>query len=238
MGKLIRRRIDLDPLMFSTMNVRRTPGIHLTEVLRDILMTSGVMKKQKDESKGGFTEAQLKKFQLQGYLWEDIYCEKLAERLGRVGEYQRIPEIAFNPITGYAFWVTYAEDGTLLTPIPPGYIVCSPDGMRIHETGVSLAEFKWTTKSAKMDPEQDKPEWFFQVKGYLGALSAALDFPVRRVEWHVQFPVGEYWGDPCIYEEWEKEFSDREVADCWSMTWGHIQDVVKRNPQHKWKEFI
>jgi hypothetical protein len=241
MSQLIRRRIEIDPLMFSTANVRRTPGLHLTDVVRDMLTLSGVMKVHKSEAQGGYSADDLGRYQLQGYVWEDVFTEIVAKRLtGCTGSvYMRLPEIAFNPRTGRAFWVQYDDKtGELLTPVPCGFYICSPDGGRLEAHRFSLAEFKWTTKSAKMDPEKDKPEWFYQVRGYLGALSAAAEQEITRVEWHVQFPVGEFWGCPPVYEEWEREYSPGEVADTWAAVSAHAQWRVASVEEHPWRQWL
>lgn len=253
MSKLIRRRIILDPLEFSSANTRRTPGLHLTEVVKDMLTVAGIGKKHKSAEDGGYTQEQLRKFQLQGYLWEDVVTEGLTDKrifwedvhskqlMSRIiqrAEYMRLPEVAFNPKTGHAFWVEYDKDGKLLTPIPLGYYLCSPDGGRAEILRFSLAEFKWTTKSCRMDPEKERPDWFYQAPGYLGAISAAMEQQVSRVEWHVQFPVGDRWGCPPEYEEWEKEYSESEQGDVWSAVDAHARWRVKSDPNHPWRRWL
>lgn len=240
MGNLIRRRIEIDPLKFSSANTRRTPGIHLTSVIHDMLTVAGVMKKHKTEEAGGFSEAELERYQLQGYAWEDVFTEIVARRVCPLNSYFRLPEIAYSPITGRAFWVEYDPvTGELLTPIPPGYILTTPDGgVLAPNRGLGLAEIKWTTKSAKMDPERDKPEWFYQAKGYMGALAAVTGAPVSWVEWHVQFPVGEFWGCPPVYEQWEREYSIGEVADTWDALWSHVLWRTGQAGGHEWSQYV
>jgi hypothetical protein len=246
MSDLIRRRIDLDPLLFSTGNTHRTPGVHSTDVLRDLLTAASLMKDYSKIGTGGRSREDLDKYSAQGFLWEDIYCEKIAERMRdhwtgatRASQYVRFGEIACpaTPDEGPTFIVEY-DGAALVTPIPPRYVVLSPDGIRIFPDGsVALAEFKWTTKSGKMNPETEKREWFYQVKSYLYALTQLLGSPITRVEWHVQFAAGDYQGTPPVYEEWEKEFSVAESRDTWTMMISHVDERVRKDPEHKWAQY-
>lgn len=137
MTLILRERLELDPLKFSTANTRRTPGVHLTDVVRDMLGKLGIM------AAGGrgntFTRADLNAFAIQGYLWEDEMTEILVNKVrstsgAAIGEpgYVRFQEIATNGRE--AFWVDYAEDtGMLLTTVPVGFIILSPDGGVLNE---------------------------------------------------------------------------------------------------------
>lgn len=244
---LIRRtRITLDPLAFSSANTRRTPGTHLTDVVRDMLLTIGI-----DKSKGSpFSRAQLDAFALQGYLWEDAMTETLVGRVKRsdgraIGKpgYFRLPEIACD---GHrAFFVEYDEKtGALLTPIPPGYILCSPDGGVAGDNRLALLECKWTTKSVPMwsDDEQTRsdilikwmgdhrPDWVWQTPCYLKALNCNLyQGFIDSVQHHVQFACGDYRGSGVIYEEWERTYSEQEIDDKWSAMYGHARDKEMLN---------
>lgn len=242
MAELIRRRIVIDPLEFSSSNRVRTPGLHVTEVIKDMLSVAGIGRKHKSEAEGGFSAAELERYQTQGYMWEDVFTEILATRILKRDGYMALPEIAYNPVTKHAFWVEYGNDGELLHgPIPLGYYLCTPDRGRLEIEPVhrfSLAEFKWTTKSARMNPEVEKPEWFYQVKSYLAPLRAVLSCPVNRVEFHVQFPVGERWGDPPIYEEWEREYSDSEVDDTWAALDAHARWRAGSVVDHPWRRWL
>ena len=132
MSFIRRERLELDPQKFATANLRRTPGVHLTDVVRDMLGSLGIM------AAGGrgntFTKADLAAFATQGFLWEDEMTETLVNKVrstsgAAIGEpnYVRFPEIATDG--SEAFWVEYDEQtGELLTPVPPTFIVMSPDG--------------------------------------------------------------------------------------------------------------
>lgn len=233
MSALVRVQRHLDPLLFSSANQRRTPGLHLTDIIRDIQLSAGV-----DRNKNNFSELQLKAFQLQGYLWEDVYTEKLRDRLagGAFGDYVRMGEVAFNGER--AFFVAYSEqDGKLLTPIPPGYVLMSPDGLRLDGEVMPLLEMKWTTKSSNMNPEKEKPEWFHQARCYCLALSAALGVRITAVELDVFFAAGNYMGSGPVFEEMSKEFHNEEIVASWEMCVGHVKLKVAEQPEHPWAKY-
>jgi hypothetical protein len=240
MGDLKRTRVELDPLLFSSANRIRTPGLHLTDVVKDLLTKAGIGRKYRSAEAGGYNQEQLDKFALQGFLWEDVFSYALAHRLCGTATYIRLPEIAYNPITRHAFWIHYDDSGRLLTPVPKGYFICSPDGGRIQDEFFhSVAEFKWTTMSANMQPDTDKPEWFWQVRGYMGAISDESGYHVGRAEWHVHFCRGDYkGGSPPMYEQWEREYSVGEVEDTWSALSNHALWTVKNDPNHPWGRWL
>jgi len=244
MGELKRTRVALSPEMFSFGNEHRTPGIHLTDIVHDMLEQAGIAKKYKLEAEGGFTQADLDAFALQGFLWEEVFSDQIATIvLKRNNQYVRIGEIAC-PMTsddGQAFIVEYDAKGNLLTPIPPRHIIMTVDALRIEpapNNRVSLAEFKWTTKSAKMNPEDSRPDWFYQVKGYLKGVKELLGRRIERVEWHVQFACGERWGTAPIYAPWEREYSERDIEDCWESLVGHTERRVLDDPAHRWAQYL
>lgn len=219
MTELIRRRVILDPMAFSSANNVRTPGCHLTNAIKAMLETIGITKRN-----NSFNEQQLNDFALQGYLWEDAMTETLRNRVRRtdgaaigVEGYIHLPEISTNGKE--AFWVEYNGD-ELITPIPADHIVMSPDGMLLSDHP-KLLEIKWTTKSVNMTPEKDRADWFYQVPCYMMGLSLAYGQEITDVEWHVQFPCGDYRGSGVIYEQWEKSYSWQEVQDRWDVVYGY-----------------
>lgn len=231
MSKLTRERLELDPKQFSTANVRRTPGLHLTPVIKEMLVAlMGEYKKN-----AAFGEKELNAAALQGFLWEDVVTETLKNRVRRssgsaIGidpaTFVRLPEIATDGER--AFFVDYDEHtNELITPIPDDYIVMSPDGGILGNDGLRLLEVKWLMKSATMTPERDRPDWLWQVPCYMRGLSLAYGEPVNIAEWHVQFSCGEYRvrvisdsegriipisAGP-IYERWTRPYSQQEQAD-------------------------
>lgn len=253
MTLIVRERLELDPLAFSTANTRRTPGTHLTDVVRDMLGKLGINKARGNT----FTTAQLDAYALQGFLWEDAMSETLVNRvrasdgaaIGLGDHYVRLPEIATDGRE--AFCVEYGLLGDLLTPIPPTFIVMTPDGGVLNEQ-VALLECKWTTKGVPRwdgDPQvrsdilskwlgANRPDWLWQVPCYLRGLSLALGYTVDTAQWHLQFACGDWCvkltsddegrmiplSPVPIYERWTRTYSAQEVADKWDAVYGHARD--------------
>jgi len=257
---ILRERLELDPQKFATANLRRTPGVHLTDVVRDMLGSLGIM------AAGGrgntFTKADLAAFALQGFLWEDEMTETLVNKVrstsgAAIGEpnYVRFPEIATDGRE--AFWVEYDEDtGVLLTPIPPTFIVMSPDGGVLEEV-LALLECKRTAKAPPQwdaDPQTrldllskwlaaNRPDWMWQTPCYLRGLSLVLGQEIDTVQHHCQFCVGDWrvkvvsdeegrvvpLSPVPIYEKWTRKYSAGEVADRWDAVYGHARDTGRLN---------
>lgn len=228
LGGLLRERIQLDPEAWSFAAHKRTPGLHLSEIVKDIMTVSGEGKVMKGE----WTQEQFNAFILQGYLWEEIFTDQVQRQLQ--ASYMRVPEIAVsldmhNP---HAFWIEFG-----VTPVPKGYVIMSPDGIRSDIAPVRGLEMKWTTKSVNMRPERDRPDWFYMAPGYLYGLSLAMQLEITWMEWHIQFPCGDYQGSGPIYERWMRQYSVPEQRDLWSLVSGHVADRISSNPQHAWSQY-
>lgn len=224
-------------MLFSLGNKHRTPGIHLTDVIEEQLVTSGVSKEKKRDGGG-------QHFFTQGYIWENIVCSPyLAQFIPSLdpSAFWRTEEIAVSMDGNHAFFVRYDVLGNLLTPIPPGYVIMTPDAVVLVKPP-ELGEFKWTTKSANMQPEEEKREWFYQALGYLMGLSRvlweALNGWVTRVQWHVQFAVGDYRGSGPIYERWRDEFSPQHIVDNWSGLREFVEFATVKQPSHRWAQYM
>lgn len=247
--ELVRERMTLDPVAFSSANVTRTPGIHLTDVLRDHERVMAGGKGKHDGST--FTSDDLEAYQLQGYLWEDAMTETLRGRVvgsdGRaIGaiDYVRLPELALKLNGSYAFALDeafWSLPDEIRAALLLDTIIATPDGgMRLAGLIVRLIECKWTTKSANMKPESDKREWFQQVKGYLVILSAWLGRVIDTVEWHVQFPCGTRWGEPPIYERWVRRYTSQEMMQTWGLVTSHVAWRVTQagGDPHGWRRYV
>lgn len=230
MSQLVRTRIKLDPRAFAgAANANRTPGLHATDVLRDIDGMLGRLK----QSANAFTQSDLEDYALQGYLWEWAMTETLRGRvvesdgaaIGLGERYTRLCEIAIRLDGSHAFFIDPTLPEELRIALTRGCLIMSPDGAlgATPDECEALIECKWTTKSARMDPETDKRIWFSQVKLYLVGLSAVLGRLITNVQWHVQFAVGERWGSPSVYERWDRSYDRAEMMAAWNMTVGQIQ---------------
>jgi hypothetical protein len=218
-SELKRTRVVLNADAFAgAVNANRTPGIHATDVLRDIDELLG--KQQKSD----FTEEDLSQFALQGYQHEDVveqlmtaaFRDRVRMTDGRciadvLPGYERTPEIAVKLDGSGAFALNPLLPKEMNAEMARGCLILSPDGMSVTPGSARLAELKWTIASARMKPEQKKPHWFPQVKLYLLAVSVYYRKRIDDVVWIVQFPVGERWGDVPIFEVWEQSFAPHET---------------------------
>lgn len=240
--ELQRNRIILDADKFAgEANSTRTPGLHLTDVLRDIETMLG--RGYKVGPGAQFDKEDLSQFALQGYLWEDCMTETLRRKVSTtngaaldLGDYERLPEMAVKLDGSSAFWVNSELDPAILASITRGHLLMSPDGRRMDP--LRLLECKWTTKSANMKPEIVKRIWFEQVKNYLFGMSLIYGRLIDTVEWHVQFAVGSRWGEPPIYEQWIKRYEPTEIYGAWNTGIQHVQHRVSSQPEHPWRQWV
>jgi hypothetical protein len=206
-----RTRITLDPLAFSSANTRRTPGVHLTDIVRDMLQLIGLARPRNDAQ---WPREKLDGMAVQGYLWEDAMTETLVGRvqrssgaaIGKREQYVRLPEIACDGQR--AFCIEYDEHtGQPLTPVPPEFVIMSPDGAILRDEApelefiehhgmlvcprcdqiegecgchgeLALLECKWTTLSA--------PAWSEDAQERSDILSKFLE--AKRPDWMWQTP--------------------------------------------------
>lgn len=242
MSELLRIDLELDPAWWTTANTHRTPGLHLTDIIRDYsaLLHHGPESGQPQRPQD---LARARAFWIQGYLWEDAMTETLRNRVRRTDgiaigaeDYVRLQEIAVRTDGREAFFVEYDEvTGKLLTPIPKGFVLMTPDGCRLQP--LRLLELKWTTKSVAMNPETDRRDWFVQASCYLLGLSHALGEEVSEVEWHVQFPCGDWRGSGVRYQRWEKQFAWQQIVDKWDSLMNFVQQRAGE-PGHPWRDWL
>lgn len=229
-SELRRRRIKLDPAGFAgEANAKRTPGIHLTDVLRDI---DGVLGRLK---KNSFSADDLDAFALEGYLWEWEMTETLVSRVMEtdgsaldLSDYQKLPEIAVRFDGSAAFEIDYQLDAEIRQAITKGCLIMSPDGARSNPD--RLWECKRSRKSPRFDPDSQrdgKPQWFHQAKVNLLGLSMIRGKFIGSVEWHVSFPWGEQRHEPPVYEIWERDYDQAEISQSWAMVGRHVEWRVK-----------
>jgi hypothetical protein len=227
-------RVLLDPAAFmGAANLHRTPGLHVTDIIADMMRTIGV-----DRRNSLFGEDQLTGFQIQGYLWEQAMAQTLRQRVIdtqgaaiNVPDFMLLPEIAVALDGRAAYWIT---KGCVMPPgFPRGYVLMSPDGGAIDP--LRLLEIKWTTTSVNSAP---KREWFYQAPAYLKGLSLAFGEPVQDVEWHVEYPCGDYRGSGVIYERWGKRYSEQQIDDNFDRIVQHASDRAASAEDHPWREYL
>lgn len=199
----------LSPLAIHAASVEhyaRTPGVHLSDLVR--LVMKQIDPEKYDKEYDPFDQ---QNWQQAGFLWEELLTllfllrEKRDPRvessytyLGRVGELEK--------------------DG----------ILCNPDGMAEDTDGAALTESKWTWMSSR-DFERElgvEPDgririegmdakkflaWKFQTLGYAEVLN------VNRCYLQVYFVNGNYDRYVPTMREYEVNFTDQEKAENWQM---------------------
>jgi hypothetical protein len=179
----------------------RSPGIHLSGIIRRIAITRGLLKSFEDD-------------------------EDLDVIIGRthpdlVGENSRLLLVAW----GVA-WEEYRArrmgPGFIHQPgeISHDGISMTPDGLEFLPDGsILLHEFKATWTSARK-PLEEHPMWMWQGAGYLKALSEQYQQPLTRVMFHPLFMRGDYsrtgpqWP---LYRPEIVEFEPEEIQSYWTM---------------------
>lgn len=233
---LVWRDMRLDPQAFaSEANRTRTPGIHLTDVLRDM---HSVANGGKSEYAIERTVEDLNDYAVQGYLWEEeVMTGRLRHKVRamdggivRLDPFVVLPEFAVSLDGSWAcpLWSDREVTGSYgTTPYnAENVIIMTPDGGIGSEASdiQALVEVKWLTKSASMfDMQKARPLWYPQVKSYLFGLSIWLRRLLTDVYWHVQFACGTYKGDPPIYREAFRSFSREEIWAQWESVVAHVR---------------
>jgi hypothetical protein len=255
MSIISRKKVRLDPLAFSADNLHRTPGLHLTDIIRDVMTAIGKGHKPAGRSGGGFSEEQLADFALQGFLWEQVVEMKLRELVK-----EDCRPWAIDPANSWCPGEMAYDGGSNVilldgkTPPPKGFVIISPDRVLWDDETATfrLGEFKWSTKSCPQWDESgltntsivqqwikaEKPDWEYQVKGYLLVLSVYLGQPIVEVERHLQFPCGNYRGSGVQYEVWVERYEPGEIFAAWEMLWKHAHDRVRMDAAHEWGTWL
>lgn len=178
----------------------RSPGVHLSEVIRDLALRGGILDKKfaNDDIEDHPERIAL------GLAWEEWVSKQH-------------PEICFHPGEVMVDGISMSVDG----------VSVGSDELSIFgQEGTALHEIKLTWKSARK-PIDEQWMWITQVKGYLHGLSFMQKTKVRRAYLHPFYVNGNYSrspGDPLggpKYMIYGMEFSDLEIAENWSMLTSH-----------------
>lgn len=165
------RRLEIELPTIGTGNSPRSEGLHLTEVIRDLMKVSGL-------DSGGRPNWNFNSTVGAGFIWEEVlfsyweevFSKALAKLLARKYSWHQTGEITLDGIIG------------------------SPDGLDIHDT-LTLQEAKFTWKSAKNSPVDN---WYFmtQAKGYckmLGINKAMLHIFYCMGDYKGSGPIYQPW---------------------------------------------
>ena len=132
----------IDSRFFSSDNRTRTPGCHLTDIIKDMEKSIG-----HDRNPRAMGDEKLELYRTVGYLWEDVLTRVInQERSWAAPGLVRPGEIEL--------------DGILMTP----------DAVDFGTDPPCLEEWKVTWRSAARDLESENWHWFVQCKAYCHAL--------------------------------------------------------------------
>lgn len=190
----------------------RSPGIHLSSIIKDMLITAGIQKIR--ESK--FSSDQQNLVFEQGFLWENMITEVINSK-----EYQQyeIDKLAELGLKGLIDDEVVASKGAVIRPGEQQLdgIYLTPDA--INTRLWHYEEWKATSiRSAKFDIASRKPQWLWQ--GAANCKVFGMTRTVFRV-WH----SGEL---PQTIKQWVVDWSTQEIEDNWKMILDHYEVMKGR----------
>ena len=192
--------INLRPTTTNKMWLARTPGIHLSGVLRRCAQSAKIL--DYDD----------------GPTLDEIISSTPLDQVGRSGILMRI-------LLGYAWEDYMAKHITASVPgfIPqPGEltldgIIGTPDGVVIEpDFSMVMHSFKWTFASSNT-PITDKQMWLWQEGCYLKMASALVGVFCNTAVYHVCHVRGNYKGIDPQYIATRVEFAPAEIEGYWNM---------------------
>jgi hypothetical protein len=171
----------------------RTPGLHLSQILRAMAVHTQVFK---DDAVDLNT----------------LMSDPLS--VGKSGTLMRI-------IMGYAWEEWLAKNVLKNARFHPGEfildgIIGTPDGLEEDEQWLTIHETKWTFKSS-VGPFSKHLYWLYQGACYLKMVSAAMGAPISqcRLIYHPCYVKGNYRGIDTEYRPVEVRLEEREVDGVW-----------------------
>jgi hypothetical protein len=182
----------------------RTPGLHLTSIIRSLQEKLRLVKKADGWEMNVCADI--------GFLWEDALS--FAYRNRRV--------------TGYGGddMVTPGQCGDIFRP--PSYtldgVLMSPDGIGPDPKGaVAYAdhEYKCTWRSSLRQP-QDDFYWDCQFKSYCLAMDTTI------CVLHVMYLMGDYRSSGPQHRVYRFEYTKAELDQCWEMLMRHKDNLQSR----------
>lgn len=176
----------------------RSEGLHVSRIIHDLREGLG-----KGAGDGSISQLQLEEFGTIGFLWERILELTLSSMVADTapGRFLRLGEVA--------------HDGLFLTP---DYCDLDYHGDGSNVLGLEEWKCSWSSPRKADDLEKNFWHWLVQIKAYCWVLETRLA-RLRAV-----FIAGDWKGDitpRCRI--WEFEFTERELADNWSMLINHAK---------------
>jgi len=174
--------------------VDRSPGLHVSEIIDDILTTLyGNLHpgEEVDQAKQGQFE--------KGFIWERLLSSAFGERSA-----VRPSEVEKDGIVG-------SPDGINRVRLIDGGGIVYGNGERV------LEEYKCTTYSSTKDPGQNE-RWIMQVKAYCYMLG------LQTCLFRILYLLGDYRENRYpIYKVWLLDFTELELRENWDMIINHAR---------------
>ena len=191
--------LEIEMPILGTGNNPRSPGLHLTDVIKDLMVVSGLDKKNEGNtwSRQPTMNAGFIWEEVIFTNWEDAMSAALAKLMGQKLSWYQTGELSY--------------DGIYLTP----------DGLDVVATPWILQEAKCTWKSAKNSPV-DNWRYMVQAKAYCMALN------IDRVMFHILHLMGDYKGSGPQYKPWLIIFQPHEIVENWEMLTNHAEYMRSR----------
>lgn len=182
------------PIHLQSYGPPRTPGLHLSQILRAMSIHTGKFKNSADLGVEIQTLDPLAVGMsgplmrcIMGYSWEDwLFTNVLKKARQHPGE--------------------FFLDGIIMTP----------DGLEEDEDWLTIHEAKWTFLSSNR-PFSDRLSWLYQGACYMKGVSVAMGVPISqcRLIYHPCYVKGNYKGIDTEYRPVEVRLEEREVNGVW-----------------------
>lgn len=191
----------------------RSSGLHLSTIIKDMMITAGVAKKYKGRD---FLPQELHLLFEQGFLWENLVKGYIESTENQCIEWDRFVATGLSPQIAQEI---AKSEGTLVRPGE-----CCLDGIYMTPDAINLKlwhveEWKATSlRSQGFSIAAKRPEWLYQIAGY--AKYYGMTKAILRV-WH----SGQV---PPTVKQWILEFSTQEIEDNWDKIRQHRDFMVSR----------
>lgn len=206
MAEITRYDFELDPATMQgglgeERSEPRSPGIHLSGVIRDLEKVLGV-DRQDFESMSAEQQALMIRYREMGFMWESIVESVFKRRM-----IERLPE---------------SDKFIRQQEVEAGGIFMTLDG--IYVPNWTLLEYKATWRSARKveDFEGEFWSWLVQAKCYCHAIDA------QEVDFFVFFVNGDYKPPAPKTISVNVKFHPNEIRDTWLMVSNHAEVMRKR----------
>lgn len=193
----------------------RTPGIHLSGVLRPLAFSMGFLDKKWDT----------------GETVDELITRVPADEQGLDGSLMRMT-LGCSIEDWIARQLAMMRPGFIHQPGEMVWdgIICTMDGVEYDEEGMLIHEIKGTFKSAKK-PVVEQKLWIWQGACYLRAASEHYRERITRCMFHPFYIRGDYSGIDPLYLPQLVIFEWEEIVSMWNAMLGYVDRAVPEKGQ-------